>query len=89
MKSLIILSQRNFSRGSGVLLANNEKKKFSFVAHRTFRRIQATRSKDSLASINPSPGPALVKLLPFDNDAHIVLELIRESSTFKIRLISN
>jgi hypothetical protein len=82
MKSLTILCQRNFGRGSGVLLADNEKKKFSFVAHRTFRRIQATRSKDSLASTNPSPGSARVKLTIFDDEAHIALELIRETWRF-------
>jgi hypothetical protein len=45
-----------------------------------FEGFKPRSSKDSLASINPAPGSARVKLTTFDNDAHIVLDPIRESS---------
>jgi hypothetical protein len=83
VESLPVLAQRSFSRGSGVLWADIEKKGIILLLLIVlFEGFKPRSSKDSLASTNPSPSSARVKLTTLDKDAHIALELIRESSRF-------
>jgi hypothetical protein len=77
-----LLSQRNFNGGSGNSFVLRGKKTFILLLIALFEGFKPRRSKDSLAFTYPSPRVARGKLTTSDDDAHIVLELIRQTSTF-------
>ena len=58
---------------SGLIIG---KRNFLLLLIVLFEGFKPRSSKDSLASVNPSPEAARVKLTTFGDDAHIVLELI-------------